>query len=52
MLIKIFLKNYINGDWGLGIGDCGLGNGPNPPTPKHKPQTPIHLKIFYTNFII
>jgi len=23
----------MNGDWGLGIGDCGLGSGPNPQSP-------------------
>jgi len=33
----------IIGDWGFGIGGCGLvvwGGGPKPPTPKPKHQTP------------
>jgi hypothetical protein len=51
--IIIELKNKINsnnsmgiGDWGLGIGDWGLGIGPNPQSPIPNPQSPIPILEF------
>jgi len=39
------MKNFLNGDWGLGIGDWGLGIGPNPQSPIPNPQSPIPTKL-------
>jgi len=42
-----------NGEWG--IGDWGLGIGPNPQSPIPNPQSPIpnpHLKDKYYKFIM
>jgi len=42
-----FLKiKYINGDWGLGIGDWGLAQSPIP-----NPQSPIPIIILILVFI-
>ena len=47
-IILILIKKY-NGEWGLGIGDWGVGGwgwGPNPkpPTPTPHPPTPTKQK--------
>jgi len=33
----------------LGIGDWGLGIGPNPQSPIPNPQSPIPMEIIYKN---
>ena len=42
---KYFVLNYI-----LGIGDWGLGIGPNPQSPIPNPQSPIYNFVHYLNF--
>ena len=41
-------------DWGLGIGNCGLGIGPNQqsPIPIHNPQYQIPNKLKYKKKIL
>ena len=35
--------NIIDGDWGLGIGDWGIGNENNNQYPKNKTKTTNHI---------
>ena len=50
-MIKLFIylnlhyKEYLKDT--LGIGDWGLGIGPNPQSPIPNPQSPIPINIYY-----
>ena len=35
----------------MGIGDWGLGIGPNPQSPIPNPQSPIPIRFFYVKYI-
>ena len=45
MKIYFYIYLYINGDWGLGIGDWGMGNEQNNQSTIPNPQSPKIKKI-------